>query len=66
MRIATLELYGREVAAIRTSKGYVTLERVNAMTDIVFPTDLGTLLTSGQFDILKVWYDGNGRAVVED
>lgn len=66
MRIATLKLSGREVAAVRSSNGYVTLERINACVDMMLPTNLHTLLTAGQFDILKAWYDGDGKDAIED
>jgi len=66
MRIATLKQSGREVAAVKTSQGYVSLERVNAVIDIAFPTDLSTLLSAGQFDILKAWYDKEGNSALED
>ena len=66
MRVVTLKLPGREVAALRVSNGYVTLERVNACINIAFPTDLRKLLQSGQFDVLKAWYDGDGKNAIED
>lgn len=66
MRIATLKKHGQEVAAIRTEKGYVSLARVNANFDVKFPTDLKILLDCGQFDILRMWYDGEGKAALAD
>lgn len=66
MRIATLKKHGQEVAAIRTENGYVSLARVNANFDVKFPTDLKILLDCGQFDILKVWYDGEGKDALAD
>lgn len=61
MRIATLKQQGREVAAIRTPNGYVSLPRISATCNIPLPSDLRILLQSGQFDLLKTWYDREGK-----
>jgi len=57
MRIATIKKNGREMAALRTKNGYVSINRINGTQDVQFPTDVGILLQSNQFDILKIWYD---------
>ncbi|MGA1199791.1 MAG: fumarylacetoacetate hydrolase family protein [Candidatus Latescibacterota bacterium] len=66
MRIATLKKNGQEMAAVKTEKGYVSINRINGTQDIQFPTDLRILLQSNQFDILKKWYDKNGKDILED
>ena len=66
MRIATLRMGEKEVAAIRTEKGYVSLERLNAETGDGYPSDLMFLLAAGQFDQLKTWYDAAGQGILED
>lgn len=64
MRITTLKQAGREVAAIRTPGGYVSLERINACLDVKFPVDLRILLQCGQFDLLKRWYVDAGKTAM--
>ena len=54
------------MAAIWAANGYVTLAQVNESLNTVYPTGLSTLLSSGQFDILKAWYDGAGKAILAD
>ena len=66
MRLATLNLSGREVACIHTPSGYVSMDRMNAEFDIQFPADIRTLLTFGQFDLLKAWHDVAGRSALAE
>lgn len=64
MRIATLKQQGRQVAAIHTPNGYVSLPRISATCNIPLPTDLRILLQTGLFDLLKAWYDREGKSAI--
>ena len=53
------------MAALRTKNGYVSINRINGTQDVQFPTDVGILLQSNQFDILKIWYDEEGKGILD-
>jgi 2-keto-4-pentenoate hydratase/2-oxohepta-3-ene-1,7-dioic acid hydratase in catechol pathway len=66
MRVATIRKNGREMAAVRTETGYVSINRINGTQDVQFPTDLRILLQSNQFGILKSWYGGDGKEILSE
>jgi len=61
MRLATIKHQGRETAAIVSADGLVSLEELNRLTDSSWPTDLLTLITSGQLAALTRWYRHGGE-----
>jgi 2-keto-4-pentenoate hydratase/2-oxohepta-3-ene-1,7-dioic acid hydratase in catechol pathway len=61
MRLATIRHQGGETAAIATADGLITLEELNRITDSAWPTDLLTLITSGQLAALNRWYRHGGE-----
>lgn len=65
MRVATIKKNGQEMAAVKTAHGYVSINRINGTQDVQFPTDLYILLQSNQFDMLKIWYDGDGKSILD-
>ncbi len=65
MRLATIKHQGRETAAIVTASGLVTLEELNRVSGSSWPTELFTLITSGQLEMLNSWYRQSGEAELE-
>jgi 2-keto-4-pentenoate hydratase/2-oxohepta-3-ene-1,7-dioic acid hydratase in catechol pathway len=65
MRIATIKKNGQEMAAVKTENGYVSINRINSTQDVQFPTNLRILLQSNQFDLLKIWYDRDGKGILD-
>ncbi len=65
MRLATIRHQGGETAAIVTADGLITLEELNRITDSAWPTDLLTLITSGQLAALNRWYRHGGDAKLQ-
>jgi 2-keto-4-pentenoate hydratase/2-oxohepta-3-ene-1,7-dioic acid hydratase in catechol pathway len=65
MRLATIRHQGGETAAIVTTDGMITLEELNRITDSAWPTDLLTLITSGQLAALNRWYRHGGEAKLQ-
>ncbi|MEW6662641.1 MAG: fumarylacetoacetate hydrolase family protein [Bacillota bacterium] len=64
MRLATIKLNGAEVAAVVTEKGLVPVEAVNQYFGSAYPTDMFTLIWSGQLDAMNGWYKDGGREKV--
>ncbi len=62
MRLATIELQGRETAVIVTASGLLPLEELNRSSGSSWPADLFTLITSGQLAMLNIWYQRTGTA----
>jgi 2-keto-4-pentenoate hydratase/2-oxohepta-3-ene-1,7-dioic acid hydratase in catechol pathway len=65
MRLATIKQQGRETAAIVTARGLVTLEELNHISGSSWPTELFTLITSGQIESLNSWYCQSGSVELE-
>ena len=65
MRLATIKHQGRETAAIVTARGLVTLDELNCIVGSSWPTELFTLITSGQLESLNSWYCQEGGAELE-
>ena len=55
MRLATIRLHEREMAAIVTEKGLLPLDKVNDQFNQNWPTHLFALLQTGQLEDLKAW-----------
>lgn len=60
MRLATVKRNGKEEAGIVTELGVLLIESVNALTDKNWCTQLFDLISSGQLQQLKSWYDRDG------
>lgn len=65
MRLATIKQRGKETAAIVTANGLVTIEELNLATNSSWPTELFTLITSGQLEPLNSWYRQSGAVELE-
>ena len=65
MRVATIKMQGRETAVIVTAGGLLLLEELNRLSGSSWPTDLFTLIVSGQLAVLQRWYQGEGQAEIE-
>ncbi len=65
MRLATIKHQGRETAAIVTARGLVTLEELNRIVGSSWPTELFSLIISGQLESLNSWYCQGGDAELE-
>ncbi len=61
MRLATIKQQRGETAAIVTADGLTTLVELNRLTDSSWPTDLLTLIASGQLAALNRWYRHGGE-----
>ena len=53
MRLCTLKLHGREIAAVVTATGIVPVDRINAFLGLAWPTDLLTLIQQGLSPVLQ-------------
>ncbi|WP_029192480.1 fumarylacetoacetate hydrolase family protein [Paenibacillus harenae] len=64
MKLATLNVNAKEIAAIHTSRGYVTLEAVNRASGTHWPEELLALIQSGKLQELQDWYRSDGERLV--
>jgi 2-keto-4-pentenoate hydratase/2-oxohepta-3-ene-1,7-dioic acid hydratase in catechol pathway len=60
MKLASIKQNGQEVACIGTDSSYISLDRVNKRLSGRWPTDILTLLQSGEFRALNYWYSSEG------
>lgn len=65
MRLATIQLNGREVAGIVTEKGVLPIERLNAARGLAWAENLLSLIQKQQVQGLTAWYNGGGREELE-
>lgn len=65
MKIATLVVEGAELAAVRVSRGYVTLPEVNRQAGTGWSGQWLPLLAAGQWAALRCWVEGEGRLLLE-
>jgi 2-keto-4-pentenoate hydratase/2-oxohepta-3-ene-1,7-dioic acid hydratase in catechol pathway len=61
MKLATLHHQGSEQAALVLPEGILPLSALNRHPPHHWPTDLLTLITSGDLKALHAWYRGGGR-----
>lgn len=61
MKLASVKVDGREKACINTSFGYLLLEQINKHLQHHWPTDMWSLLQSGELENLKNWYRSDGK-----
>lgn len=66
MRLATISLKGREVAAIVNSKGLVPIEKINEKLKKSWFATLYQIIESGQLEEIKGWYHSGGKGQLED
>ncbi|MGD8369400.1 MAG: fumarylacetoacetate hydrolase family protein [Desulfobacterales bacterium] len=66
MRLATLNLDGKETGALRLGGGYIPLSAMNAGLGTDWPEELQTLIETGRLNELRSWYAAGGRAEVHD
>ena len=64
MRLATLRRNGRLEASIRSGDHYIPLPVLNHHTGAGWPTDVGELLASERFWVLKAWVESEGASVL--
>jgi len=64
VRLATLRRNGRFEAAVRSGQHYIPLPVLNHHTGASWPVDVGELLGSERFWVLKAWVEGEGAAVL--
>jgi len=62
MKLASVNQNGQEVVCICTAFGYIFLNQVNQRFGSRWPTDMLTLIQSGEFNALKHWYSSEGLA----
>ncbi len=62
MKLATLRLPDTETAALVLPEGILPLTGLNQRLNHCWPTDLLTLITSGELAGLNAWYRAGGRA----
>ncbi len=60
MRLATIKVDKGERAAVVTSRGAVTVERINHVFKLDFPLHLLNLLESGRLDEMRRWFEEEG------
>lgn len=65
MRLATIKLEGREVAAVVTPNGVIPVETVNRKFGRGWPADMLEIIQSGALDSMKAWYNGEGKRSLE-
>ena len=65
MRLSTIKLDGAEFAAIVTTAGLVPVAAVNEALGKEWPTDLFTLIQTGQLEAMNDWYRAGGKDEVE-
>jgi 2-keto-4-pentenoate hydratase/2-oxohepta-3-ene-1,7-dioic acid hydratase in catechol pathway len=61
MRLATLKLGEREVAAIRCRNHYFPLASINDRLGTDFPEAIFSLLEANRLEELRTWFDGGGE-----
>jgi 2-keto-4-pentenoate hydratase/2-oxohepta-3-ene-1,7-dioic acid hydratase in catechol pathway len=61
MKLATLRRHGSESAALVLPEGILPLATLNRRLDQTWPTDVFTLIASGQLAPLTEWYRKGGR-----
>jgi 2-keto-4-pentenoate hydratase/2-oxohepta-3-ene-1,7-dioic acid hydratase in catechol pathway len=66
MRLATVNRFGEEKAAIIIGQGAVLVESINKNLNANWATKVMDLLESGQLKHLTVWYHKEGKSVIED
>lgn len=65
MRLVTLQLNGRETAAVRIDDGYIPIWSINIRLGTDWPEDLFLLIESGGLQRMCQWYVAGGKKVLE-
>ena len=65
MRLATLNLDGKETGALRAGNGYVPVFAINAKLETDWPEDVFSLIATGLLGDMKRWCDDGGAARIE-
>ena len=66
MRLSTIDINQRELAAIRTDHGYLPIATINRASSTTWPDDLFTLINSGRLPEMMDWYAQEGLSVAAD
>jgi 2-keto-4-pentenoate hydratase/2-oxohepta-3-ene-1,7-dioic acid hydratase in catechol pathway len=61
MKLSTLNIDGRELAAICTENRYIAIESLNASLGTSWPIEMLELIASGALQSLREWYNSGGR-----
>ncbi len=65
MRLATIKYESREIAAVVTSGGVVTIETLNREKGTSWETELYALICTQQLPLLTQWYRSGGKEELE-
>jgi len=66
MRLSTIKLNDEEVAAVVTGAGLIPVATVNEKLSTAWPTEIFTLIQTGQLEAMNNWYRAGGKAALED
>jgi len=61
MRISTVKINGKELAAIPSAKGLVLIDTINEAENTSWSTELFELIRLGELEPLTDWYEGAGK-----
>jgi 2-keto-4-pentenoate hydratase/2-oxohepta-3-ene-1,7-dioic acid hydratase in catechol pathway len=61
MRLATIRLNGSEAAAVVTENGVIPVETLNARFNKSWSIELLQLITTGQLEEMKIWFQNGGK-----
>ena len=61
MKLASVKIDGHEKACIYTPSGYTPLDQINKRFNRSWPTDMWSLLQSGELENLGDWYRSDGK-----
>jgi len=65
MRLVTLKSRGTESAAVVTTWGAVSVEKINGMFGLSWGTDVFSIICSGKLDRMTEWFRAEGEALLE-
>ena len=65
MRLATLKTAKGEIAGVVTPKGVALIETINAELGKTYPTEMLSLIESGQLPAMTKWYNEGGKEKIE-
>ncbi len=65
MRLATIQVNGKEIAGIVTAKGVVPISALNAAKGTAWLTQMYDLICAGQIPGLTDWYNAGGKQELE-
>lgn len=66
MRFSTIKFADREVAAVVTSKGLITILNINDALGTEYATELLPLIELGQLQEMNQWYNNGGKVEIEE